>query len=171
MLPLPTGSPLNPKARHRGEYADVCFSEPASLSAIPSNKTRSHDVWEILDTSSKAIRRRPIAKALISISLAGIRLNQSRSFACSPQDRDFNSNGQLMGGGGGVEVAVRKWAFSEVRVQIVEQNTSVRIFPGRGDARADSEALVYCVLSISNGGTRRAHLPIFRPVSHLARHE
>lgn len=80
--------------------------------------------------------------------------------------------------GGGVEVAfaghgraVCKCTFSEVRVQIVEQNPSVSIFPGPSDVRADSEALVYCVLSISNGGTRRAHLPIFLPVSHLACHE
>lgn len=64
-----------------------------------------------------------------------------------------------------------KCTFSKVRVQIVEQNMSKSIFLGPSDARADSLAFIYRGLSISNGGTRRAHLPIFLPVSHLGCHE
>lgn len=66
---------------------------------------------------------------------------------------------------------VCKCTFSKVRDQIVEQNTSKSIFLGPSDTRADSLAFIYRVLSISNGGTRRAHLPIFLPVSHLCCHE
>ena len=105
-------------------------------------------------------------------------LNESRSFTCSPHTSqkhrsltDFHFKEQLRGD---VELffascrhTVCKWAFSKVRVQIVEQNTFKSIFLGPSDAWADSLAFLYRVLSISNGGTRRAHLPIFLPVSHL----
>lgn len=71
----------------------------------------------------------------------------------------------------GCRHTVGKCTFSKVRVQIVEQNTSKLIFLGPSDARADSLVFIYRVLSISNGGTRCAHLPIVLPVSHLCCHE